>query len=33
MDLGSTYLFENGTLADGSIGRWDAGAAGGTIFV
>jgi hypothetical protein len=26
-------LFENGTLATGLIGRWDATYAGGTIFI
>jgi hypothetical protein len=33
MDNGQTFLFENGTLATGLIGRWDAQYAGGTIFI
>jgi hypothetical protein len=33
MDNGQTFLFENGTSAEGLIGRWDAVYNGGTIFV
>jgi len=33
LDFGSQWLFQNGSSAEGYLGRWDPASAGGTLFI